>query len=94
MIEWNASKHECDLIRKIVIRAVEDLDIQPNGNGDTFMSLLMDIEAVHCNGNPLKLKELLNADDYNFLHDVHGIRGNIDRRTGALLNCFSPRYSA
>jgi hypothetical protein len=54
----------------------------------------MDIEAAHCNGNPLKLKELLEADDSNFMHDVLGIRRHINRKTGELEDCFVPRYAA
>ena len=55
---------------------------------------VMDIDSVHLNGNPLDLERLLNADDFNFAHDVFGIRKNINRRTGKLENFFSPRYSA
>lgn len=54
----------------------------------------MDICATHLNGNPLKLVELLAADDSNFAHDVFGIRKHIDRTTGKLMDCFSPRYSS
>jgi hypothetical protein len=53
----------------------------------------MDLTACHNNGNPLKLENLLNADDGNFAHDVVGINHNLNRKTGKLENCFSPRYS-
>ena len=33
----------------------------------------MDIVATHCNGNPLRLADLLAADDFNFMHDVSKI---------------------
>lgn len=58
------------------------------------MDAVMDIEAAHCNGNPLDLSALLTADDFNFAHDVFGIRRHLDRETGKLMDCFSPRYSA
>lgn len=53
----------------------------------------MDVTAAHANGNPLRLADLLAADDFNFIHDVFGIERHIDRDTGKLGNCFSPRFS-
>lgn len=54
----------------------------------------MNITACHANGNPLRLRDLLAADDFNFIHDVDGIDHHICRTTGKLLNHFSPRFSA
>ena len=56
------------------------------------MSLMMDIEAVHAEIG-LKLDELLNADDANFLHDIVGIQKNLDRESKKLQNFFLPRYA-
>lgn len=36
----------------------------------------------------------LDADRFNFAHDVGGIRYHLDRNTGELADCFRPRYSA
>ena len=58
-----------------------------------FMSAAMDITACHANGNPLRLQDLLDADDGNFGHDVFGIRRHLDRETGKLEGFFSPRFS-
>lgn len=55
---------------------------------------IMDVAACHLNGNSLKLKELLTAPDFDFIHDVMGIRQHINRKTGQLENCFVPRFSA
>lgn len=52
----------------------------------------MDLIATH-NSNPLDLERLLAADDFNFIHDVYGIARHIDRETGELGGCFSPRFS-
>lgn len=57
------------------------------------MDLIMDLEAVHANGNPLRLADLLAADPGNFGHDVWGIRRYLDRETGQLTSCFLPRFS-
>lgn len=54
----------------------------------------MDIIACHCNGCPLRLDDLLAADDTNFIHDVFGINRHLDRKTGALKDCFYPRFHA
>ena len=57
------------------------------------IDVVMDLDAVITGGCSLRLDELLAASDFNFFHDVCGIRENLDRNTGALKNCFSPRYS-
>lgn len=53
----------------------------------------MDICATHCNGNPLRLADLLAADDFNLLHDVSKIARHLNRETGKLEDCFVPRFS-
>lgn len=57
------------------------------------MSLIMDIQAAHEQFN-LKLDKLLEADDYNFSHDIVGIQQNINRKTKEIENCFLPRYAS
>ena len=91
MIKWFTSREDMVLEAQIAKRAVskaKELGIQYDQ-----MTAVMDIGACHSNGNPLRLKELLVADDFNFGHDVFGIRANINRKTGQLQNCFVPRYS-
>ena len=58
------------------------------------LSASMDITACHANGNPLRLEELLGADDFNFAHDFYGIQAHLDRQSGELRDCFVPRFSA
>jgi hypothetical protein len=53
----------------------------------------MDLNACHCNGCPLNLRGLLEADESDLLHDLAGIRRHLDRRSGKLGDCFSPRYA-
>jgi hypothetical protein len=43
---------------------------------------------------PLDLDGLLNASDFNLLHDVTGIHKNINVEDGSLGNCFVPRFAA
>ena len=40
-----------------------------------------------------ELEELLHADGFDFTHDVWGIRRHINRKTGQLEDCFTPRYA-
>ena len=92
MIEWNKiSKQDNQLIQQITKRAFT-LTKEGKYNIDP-QSLQMDISATHLSC-PLKLQELLEADDFNFGHDVFGIMRHIDRETGWLKNYFLPRYAA
>lgn len=50
-----------------------------------------DIAQVHTRCCPLDLRKLLKAPDFDFLHDVLGIKKHLDRRTGRLRDCFLPR---
>lgn len=87
-VNFKTTKEETRLVSQIVKRAVSLSLIKKDALG-----LHMDITACHKNGNPLKLEELLNVDDFNFCHDIVGIMNTIDRNTGKLTNCFVPRLS-
>lgn len=86
MVKFEATKEENLLIFKIVDRAEENGMIA-NGR----LSLIMDLESVHCNDIPLDFGKLLVFDAFDFAHDICGIHNNIDRSTGKLDNCFVPR---
>ena len=90
-VKFTHNRKQRALITEIAKRA-EKLELV-NTQGER-LALEMDITATHSNGNPLKLPELLVAKDFDFVHDVCGIRRHIDRRTGQLKDFFSPRYSA
>ena len=38
----------------------------------------MDLTATHLNGNPLDFEKLLSFDEFDFFHDIDGIRDNLD----------------
>jgi hypothetical protein len=92
MLKWTKDKEELDLIGKLADRYIE-LSQKHHFPTPDKTDLMMDIDACHCNGCPLKLQELLNAENVDFAHDISGIRFNINRKTGKLENCFDPRYS-
>ena len=55
-------------------------------------SLYLDLAATH-GQIPLRLADLANADDFNFVHDIFGIMNHMDRNTGQLTDYFVPRYA-
>lgn len=88
-INWNSTPAEHAIIMKIAKRAVAlfsayELDLQ---------SIQMDVSACHLNGTPLRLADLLAADDANFGHDIFGIQRSLDRTTGKLDPMFCPRFA-
>ena len=86
MIAWTCTRDEIETVRKIVRRAAVALPSK-----DEALSLSMDLEAVHGNGCPLDFDRLLAFDDFNFAHDMQGIRRHLNRQTGELEDCFVPR---
>ena len=58
------------------------------------MTFLMDIESADEMFN-LRLEDLLNADDFNFAHDIVGIVNNINRKEfpSKDFGLFVPRYA-
>lgn len=90
MISWNVTAEEHDIIVAIAKRVLHENQDYP----DSQQTLVMDLTAVHANGTPLKLRELLDAEAFDFTHDIYGIRRHINRGNGKLENCFLPRYAA
>jgi len=90
--EQKISPIQLDLIRQIAQRAVR-LYQDVLGEDIPQWEFEAEISMAHAS-NPLRLGELLEANDGNFAHDIGGIRNNLNRLTGELRNCFSPRYSA
>jgi len=91
-INWNSTKSDLDRITKIMLRAASMLSFEERGL--TRLDVSMDLTACHLNGCPLDLDGLLNAERFDFVHDVTGICRHIDRTTGELRDCFLPRYAA
>lgn len=90
-ITFECSKQDMYLIGKITRRGYEMAKAQ--GVEIDFMICQMDIAVCHCNGTALKLLQLLMSDNADFAHDFCGIGNNIDRKTGKLLNFFTPRFA-
>lgn len=89
MVSFACSADDARLIGKIVNRGLSVADAA--GIRLNAMDTDMDITAAHCNGCPMDLGEMLNADAFDFAHDFFGILRHIDRETGRLRDCFVPR---
>lgn len=81
-------KENTEIIAKIIERA-DDMKLLLFDR----LSLAMDLEYV-TDIFDLRLEDLLNADDYNFTHDICGIQNNFNRRTFKMENRFVPRYAS
>lgn len=75
--------------RYAAMRRAQDI---PTSRADRT-EIEMDLAATHANGCPMDFAKLLAADDFNFAHDVAGIRQHISRTDGTLRDCFLPRCS-
>ncbi|MCK5017520.1 MAG: hypothetical protein KAS32_10675 [Candidatus Peribacteraceae bacterium] len=86
MIDWTkATKEELKLFVRIAKRAETTCG--------TRQAIIMDLQAAHTCGCPLKLTELAEANINDLLHDIHGINQHLNRTTGELEDCFPPRYA-
>jgi len=94
VINWTATPEDKETITKIAQRAVAMLEAE-GLKRQPLTHYMMDIAAVHLNIQPLRLADLLAADDFNFAHDVFGIGRHLNRDENdlRLLNCFLPRFS-
>lgn len=90
-INWSVTDQDFEIIEKIAERAY--MMARSQGVEYDMTSLAMQVIACHLNGCPLKLQALLDADNFNFSHDVFGIANHIDRKTGKLTRCFLPRFA-
>jgi hypothetical protein len=89
-VSFEVSKPDQELIFRIAERADEVGLISRR----TYpkITCVMDLTAVHTK-TPLRLNELLDADQFNFVHDIAGIARHLDRDTGNLGGFFTPRFS-
>ena len=93
-VSFNVDKSDFRIIEQIADRAWQSNTIRKVVDHDhAKIGIHMDVSACHANGNPLRLDDLLAADEFNFVHDILGIYGHLDRDTGKLDGLFLPRFS-
>jgi len=92
-VSFKHTKAESVLVEAIVTRYLDKLKSLDDDDVEapSRLDLTMDIIACHANGCPLDLGKLHSFPDFDFVHDVSGIHGRIDRRTGKLTSFFVPR---
>lgn len=94
-VSFTVSEADRELIKKIMDRAcAKGFAGQPDPliPRSERLDVTMSITAVHANGCPLDLQRWLDADDFNFTHDVIGIARHINTETGGLNDFFRPRF--
>lgn len=79
-------RNDFEIMDQIVTRALVSLPEYKR------MDAMMDLMNAH-KDIPLDLQGLLDADIYNFMHDIIGIHNHLNRRNGRLENGFCPRYA-
>lgn len=89
MVSFDVTKEEFQNIAKIADRA-EELGIMERSQR---MTVMIDLQACHANDCKIDFERLLDAEPYDFSHDVVGISNHINRDTGKLENCFLPRFA-
>ena len=78
---FTATPAEREIIERIAKRAVALYRKYGNTDVDE-LDIQMDLEACHCNGCPLRLADMEQADNFNFMHDVTGINVHLNHDTG------------
>ena len=82
------SLEEINIVSSIASRAIK-AGIYPDG---CKMDVKLDLSAVHLHC-PLRLADLLAADEFDFAYDMIGILLRLNRRTGKLEHSFLPRFT-
>ncbi len=91
MIHWEKIKRNEDPIIESIVQRLVEYGYRDRCPVDR-MSASMSIRAAHL-ANPLRLADLLAADEFNFKHDAYGILNHVDVNTGEMTDGFSPRFS-
>lgn len=88
---------EKSLIMDCVMRYIvlEGHDLIPNEIPDEELTglvveLCMVLDVTHTEIIPLNLKNLLDFSDSDLIHDIVGLRDNIDVETGEMIRKFTP----
>lgn len=92
-VSFDVSAEDEELIDKIVRRIAREADESGIDLPDSILTMMMDLQACHANGCPLRLQEMLDGRSLDLFHDYGGIRKHINRETGKLEGIFWPRYA-
>lgn len=91
-LEWTLNLAERQLVARIVERYMK-AKLPGTTKGDR-QTITMDLTACHLNAVPLNLERMADwPRDFDVFHDIAGINRHLDRTTGALRDCFVPRFA-
>lgn len=82
-----------EIIRKIALRADQEIFSLYPEIRQSIMATEMDLSACYAQGCELDFERLLSAPLGDFQHDILGIRRHLNRETGYLEDFFLPRYA-
>jgi hypothetical protein len=91
MLNLNVSTSDFALIHAISKRALALL--KGPSSAKAHIEMEMDLEAVH-NCCPLRLAAWLGTNDFDFVHEIVGLREHFDQKTGHLDYSFWPHFAA
>lgn len=89
--DWKICPEDRDRIEQIADRYMALCTVSTRLKDKVRKSTVMDLICCHNHACPLDFEKLLQADNFNLLHDVQGIRNCLNRTNGQLENCFLPR---
>lgn len=89
---FTATAEDREIIERIAKKAIAIYRMYDNTDVDE-QDIQMDLEACHCNGCPLRLADMVQADDFNLMHDISGINVHLNHDTGKLEGWFLPRFA-
>jgi hypothetical protein len=89
-VRFRATVDEWDIQALIAQRAA--LMASDSGMDYDAIAIHMDICAVHCNGNRLRLLDMLVARELDFFTEILNIECCIDRTTGKLGRGYVPHF--
>ena len=84
MFAETIGKEEWDVVCKVMDKASA---LFPN-----YKRITMGLDLLNAHDDVgIDFSRLLAFDNMDFIHDIMGIRNNMNRETGKLENCFLPR---
>lgn len=80
-------------LTKKEIEAIKQIGDRAAAHGMDRTVAMMNITACHTGVCKLRLEELLNGRNFDFVHDLYGIDEYYDFLTDTLEECFWPRHA-
>ncbi len=79
-----------------LISAIVDRGLAMNTSGRSPIdreAMINDLSIVHSKVTPMRLEDMLKSDDFNLLHDLHGIERHLNPNKTGFWGAFRPRFA-